>query len=82
MPMHGTGRRKCNLLSLVVLFIVTPAQAIWPFSPKRFTGNALIDAGSMGLDGSERVIAFGDFNGDQLSVSLSFFCRHVMTSFH
>jgi integrin alpha FG-GAP repeat containing protein 1 len=69
--MHSrrTGRRKRNLLvSFVSLFLVSPAQAIWPFPPKRFTGNALIDAGSMGLDGGGRVIAFGDFDGDQLSV--------------
>ena len=68
MPTHRTGRLRQSLFSFVVLFLVTSAQAIWPFPPKRFTGNALIDAGSMGLDGSGRVIAFGDFNGDQLSV--------------
>lgn len=66
--MHSrrTGRRKHNFsLSLTALLLVSPALAIWPFPPKRFTGNTLIDAGSMGLDDDGRVIAFGDFNGDQ-----------------
>lgn len=69
--MHSrrTGRRKHNFsLSLTALLLVSPALAIWPFPPKRFTGNTLIDAGSMGLDDDGRVIAFGDFNGDQLYV--------------
>ncbi|KAL0947607.1 hypothetical protein HGRIS_013696 [Hohenbuehelia grisea] len=39
--------------------------AVWPFPPKRFTGNALIDAGTLGLNTNGRVVAFGDFNGDQ-----------------
>lgn len=43
-------------------------MAIWPFPPKRFRGNSLIDAGAMGLSGDGRVVAFGDFNGDQLWV--------------
>lgn len=38
---------------------------MWPFSPKRFSGNALLSAGSMGVDGDGGIIAFGDFNGDQ-----------------
>ncbi|KAF8061672.1 hypothetical protein FPV67DRAFT_1673289 [Lyophyllum atratum] len=42
-----------------------PSAAIWPFPPKRFTGNSLINAGSMNLIGDGRVVAFGDFNGDQ-----------------
>jgi hypothetical protein len=80
MHFRRTGRRKANLLLSFALFL-SPAYAIWPFPPKRFTGNALIDAGSMGLGGAGRVIAFGDFNGDQLSVRLSSCCHPVMTSF-
>lgn len=37
----------------------------WPFKPQRFTGNALLEAGALGIDPDMRVIAFGDFNGDQ-----------------
>lgn len=44
---------------------------MWPFSPKRFTKNALMSAGSLGLDGAGRVVAFGDFNGDQFLDILS-----------
>ncbi|KAF8894778.1 hypothetical protein BD779DRAFT_1609403 [Infundibulicybe gibba] len=31
----------------------------------RFTGNSLLDAGTMGLNSDGRVVALGDFNGDQ-----------------
>ncbi|PFH53586.1 hypothetical protein AMATHDRAFT_137318 [Amanita thiersii Skay4041] len=55
--------------SLLFLFIpllfLPPSSAIWPFPPKRFTKNALIAAGSMGLDGNARIVAYGDFNRDQ-----------------
>lgn len=62
-------RRKLYLsLCLVALCLFTPAVAVWPFPPKRFTGNSLIDAGTMGLNGDGLVVAFGDFNGDQLYV--------------
>ncbi|KAG7086474.1 hypothetical protein E1B28_002425 [Marasmius oreades] len=57
--------RLCRAAILYsILSLVSPAHGIWPFPPKRFTGNSLVDAGSLGLSG-ERVIAFGDFNGDQ-----------------
>lgn len=42
------------------------ALAMWPFPPKRFTGNSLLEAGKLGLNNDGRVVAFGDFNGDQL----------------
>ncbi|KAF5386695.1 hypothetical protein D9615_001974 [Tricholomella constricta] len=58
-------RRKICAVVYLAACLVTPTVAIWPFPPKRFTGNALIDAGSMGLDGDDRIVAFGDFNGDQ-----------------
>ncbi|KAI0029329.1 hypothetical protein K488DRAFT_56617 [Vararia minispora EC-137] len=45
------------------LFASSPVSAIWPFPPKRFSKNALLSAGSLGVEG--RVVAFGDFNGDQ-----------------
>ncbi|KAF9551253.1 hypothetical protein CPC08DRAFT_316251 [Agrocybe pediades] len=47
--------------------LISPAiAAFWPFPTKRFSGNSLIDAGSLGLKGDGRIVAFGDFNGDQL----------------
>jgi integrin alpha FG-GAP repeat containing protein 1 len=52
-------------LLTAILLVATPANAIWPFKPKRFRGNSLIQAGSMGVDANSRVVAFGDFNGDQ-----------------
>ncbi|KAK7062132.1 T-cell immunomodulatory protein [Favolaschia claudopus] len=63
---HLLGRRK-RLCSLLIAFLgfSDDASAMWPFPPKRFSGNSLVDAGSMGINVQGRVIAFGDFNGDQ-----------------
>ena len=49
-----------------LLTVALPAHAIWPFTPKRFAGNAFLGAGSMGVEDNVDIIAFGDFNGDQL----------------
>ena len=70
MLLSRPGRRKrlTAFSLLATLCLVAPSMAIWPFPPKRFRGNSLIDAGAMGLSGDGRVIAFGDFNGDQLWV--------------
>ena len=51
---------------LLACFLALQANAIWPFPPKRFSGTSLLKAGPMGVDGDNRVIAYGDFNGDQL----------------
>ncbi|KAH9918403.1 integrin alpha N-terminal domain-containing protein [Epithele typhae] len=48
-----------------LLLHTLPSFAIWPFPPKRFSGNALLNAGSMGVGPESSIIAFGDFNGDQ-----------------
>ncbi|ESK92238.1 t-cell immunomodulatory protein [Moniliophthora roreri MCA 2997] len=58
-------RKRCKAaVSLSLISLILPCSAIWPFPPKRFSGNSLVDAGSLGLT-AERAIAFGDFNGDQ-----------------
>ena len=57
-----------ELLLLTLSLAGLQVNAIWPFPPKRFSGNSLLKAGAMGVDSSDRVIAFGDFNGDQLCV--------------
>jgi len=63
-------RRLSFILFITSLALfVAPTTALWPFPPKRFSGNALVPAGTLGLDdGDGRVIAFGDFNGDHLCV--------------
>lgn len=59
--------RALVLLLSALLLQPEPVSAIWPFVPKRFKANALINAGSLGLDKLQgRVIAFGDFDGNQL----------------
>ncbi|KAJ7246549.1 hypothetical protein B0H12DRAFT_1203288 [Mycena haematopus] len=63
---HLLGRRKSLYSALIALACFSDnAVAIWPFPPKRFSGNSLVDAGSLGIIVQGRVIAFGDFNGDQ-----------------
>ncbi|KAF7790986.1 hypothetical protein EIP86_001945 [Pleurotus ostreatoroseus] len=62
---HPTGLTKTVLAAFALSQSYLEAFAIWPFPPKRFSGNSLISAGSLGVDTDDRVIAFGDFNGDQ-----------------
>ncbi len=65
-------RRLSFLFLIISLALFTaPTTALWPFPPKRFSRNALVSAGTLGLDdGDGRVIAFGDFNGDHLCAFL------------
>jgi integrin alpha FG-GAP repeat containing protein 1 len=76
------GKRRRLAISSTVFWatnlFISPAFAIWPFPPKRFTGNALIDAGSMGLSGDGRVVALGDFDGNQLYMLFFFFALVVL----
>ncbi|KZT70220.1 hypothetical protein DAEQUDRAFT_725861 [Daedalea quercina L-15889] len=62
--LHAANWRPYTRLVLL-LSLVLPAYTIWPFSPKRFAGNAFLGAGPMGVDDDGNIIAFGDFNGDQ-----------------
>ncbi|KAI8999088.1 hypothetical protein BD414DRAFT_476952 [Trametes punicea] len=58
----------CSILTALLLglaYLAAQAEAIWPFPPKRFSGNALLSAGALGVDSDANVVAFGDFNGDQ-----------------
>jgi integrin alpha FG-GAP repeat containing protein 1 len=57
--------RPYAVLSVLACMGHAASAAWWPFPPKRFAGNGLLPAGPLGLDTEERVIAFGDFNGDQ-----------------
>ena len=62
-------RARPSSLVLVSTWLWFPlAIAMWPFPPKRYKGNALLSAGSLGLETDGRVVALGDFNGDQLCV--------------
>ena len=59
--------RGPSAAALFVLAKICPAHALWPFGTgKRFTTEAFIDAGALGLgDVKGRVAAVGDWNGDQ-----------------
>lgn len=58
--------RKYGVFCLILPSLCS--ASIWSFPPKRFKGNALLEAGSLGLGDDERAVAFGDFDGDQLYV--------------
>ncbi|KAF7294648.1 hypothetical protein MIND_01001600 [Mycena indigotica] len=67
---HLLGRRK-TLSFLLLPYLAQSVLAIWPFPPKRFSGNTLVDAGSMGINVDGRIVAFGDFDGDQFLDALT-----------
>ncbi|KIM30943.1 hypothetical protein M408DRAFT_21755 [Serendipita vermifera MAFF 305830] len=50
---------------LIINAVIIPSRAVWPFPSKRFTANAFLDAQALGLDDVGRIVAFGDFDGDQ-----------------
>jgi hypothetical protein len=62
-----------RILPLVVVLVSLATGVLgvlpWPFPSKRFTANAFVDAGTLGLEDAGRIVAFGDFDGDQLSVA-------------
>ncbi|EIN08003.1 hypothetical protein PUNSTDRAFT_121158 [Punctularia strigosozonata HHB-11173 SS5] len=65
--MHSCRRRRMLLASTIFALtnIASAFDFTWPFTTQRFKGNALLEAGTLGLASDVRVIAFGDFNGDQ-----------------
>lgn len=68
LTMLSWQRRMRRSLVLLLAFDYANAFDLWPFKPKRFSGTALVGAGSLGLSDNERILAFGDFNGDQLYI--------------
>jgi integrin alpha FG-GAP repeat containing protein 1 len=67
LPKLSSWNLKLCSTSLVVSWIIPAvSSAWWPFNPQRFTGNGLLEAGALGIDKDARIIAFGDFDGDQL----------------
>lgn len=67
--MAPTSKAKA-LFVLALTADVLGVRALWPFGQKRYTEEALIDAGPLGVEGVGRVVAVGDWNGDQQCVSL------------
>ena len=57
------------LFVLALTAEVLGVGASWGFSQKRYTEEALVDAGSLGVEGVGRVVAVGDWNGDQQYVA-------------
>ncbi|KXN92003.1 T-cell immunomodulatory protein [Leucoagaricus sp. SymC.cos] len=65
LPSLSTRWKTFLCSCLITASLSLPGAAFWPFPKKRFTGTALVDAGTLGLTGDRRVVAFGDFSGDQ-----------------
>ena len=63
--------RSCIIWLSFISLLATDVVAIWPFPSKRFTGSSLLEAGPLGITQEGRVVAFGDFNGDQLYVHVN-----------
>ncbi len=60
----------CSWLWLISS-VLLETHAIWPFPSETFTvADTLTDGGALGLGDDDRVIALGDFNGDQLCILL------------
>jgi integrin alpha FG-GAP repeat containing protein 1 len=53
-----------TLFVLAIAAQVLGVEAIWPFPEKRYSVEGLVNAGPLGIE-SGRVIAVGDWNGDQ-----------------
>lgn len=53
-------------LASILLSLGMGVHGVWPFPAKRFDANAFVDAGTLGLEDAGRIVAFGDFDGDQL----------------
>jgi hypothetical protein len=67
---HALPMTRLAALGLIALVLPELASALWPFKQKRFSAEALIDAGPVGLeDIAGRVAAVGDWNGDQKCVA-------------
>ncbi|CAK9786351.1 hypothetical protein CC85DRAFT_284969 [Cutaneotrichosporon oleaginosum] len=59
---------RAGTLALVLASLIPAVHGIWPFKQKRFTAEALYNAGRLGLpEDSGRVVAIGDVDGDQNS---------------
>jgi integrin alpha FG-GAP repeat containing protein 1 len=57
--------RTAGTTVLALALLSHPAAALWPFQQKRFTAEAFVDAGSLGVNTTGRVVALGDWDGDQ-----------------
>lgn len=54
------------LFLLIAILHIRDVHALWPFKQKRYTSEAFINAGPLGLEGvGGRVVAVGDWDGDQ-----------------
>lgn len=58
-----------TLLVLALTAEVIGVGALWPFRETRTTEEALVDSGPLGIEATGRVVAIGDWNGDQQYVS-------------
>jgi hypothetical protein len=63
-----------TLLVLALTAEVLGVGAMWPFTEQveqPYTIEGLVDAGSLGIEGTGRIVAVGDWDGDQQYVHLT-----------
>jgi integrin alpha FG-GAP repeat containing protein 1 len=54
-----------TLFVLALTAEVMGVKAMWPFAEREYTAEGMVDAGSLGIEGIGRVVAVGDWDGDQ-----------------
>jgi hypothetical protein len=54
-----------TLFVLTLTAEVMGVRAMWPSAEREYTVEGMVDAGSLGLRGTGRVVAVGDWDGDQ-----------------
>jgi len=55
-----------TLFVLALTAEVMGVRAMWPFTEQEYTAvEGMVDAGSLGIEGTGRVVAVGDWDGDQ-----------------
>jgi integrin alpha FG-GAP repeat containing protein 1 len=58
--------RQATVIAVLSLVYTRTVSAVWPFQAKSNTVDGFVNAGTLGLGNvTGRVVAFGDWNGDQ-----------------
>jgi len=66
--MHTINMASKTLLVLTLTAEVLGVGAMWPFTDhteQPYTVEGMVDVGALGIEGTGRVVAVGDWDGDQ-----------------
>jgi hypothetical protein len=73
-----------TLLVLTLTAEVIGVGAMWPFTEQveqPYVAEGMVDAGSLGIEGTGRVVAVGDWDGDQQYVHLDISTDEVVRTY-